>query len=70
MNELVEPLLSTNDRHSPLWLKLKRELEARLATLRAQNDGDKDERSTAMLRGRIAELKILLALGNEPTALE
>jgi len=63
--ETVEPVLSTSDRQSGLWLKLVKHMEARMTVLRAQNDGDHDERKTALLRGRIAELKGLIALAED-----
>ena len=66
MIEPVEPLMTQAERNSALWRKLRKNLEQRLDTLRAQNDGDKDERATAMLRGRIAEVKTLLTLGDDP----
>ena len=51
------------DKHSPLWLRFKEEfLVPRLAELRMRNDGELDENETAKLRGRIAELKAILAL--------
>lgn len=54
--------LSESDTRSEVWLRLKSHMEDRLQTLRAQNDGDLDEVKTAKLRGRINELKYLLAL--------
>ena len=41
-------------------------MNARLAIHRTQNDGDKDPIGTAHLRGRIAEAKFVLTLGNDP----
>lgn len=68
MNEpaRVEPLLTVGDRLSPLWAKVSKHLEARLHSLRCQNDGDKNTEETAKLRGRIAEIKALLDHGKEP----
>jgi hypothetical protein len=60
--------LELNDRHSPTWAKLRRHLEARITELRRQNDSDADPMKTAKLRGRIAELKGLLSLGNPASA--
>ncbi len=59
-----EPLLSETDRHSALWLKLKKHFEERIALLRARNDNDLDEAKSARLRGRIAETKYFLGLGD------
>jgi len=61
----VEPVLSTADRQSALWLKLAKHVENRILTLRKQNDADQPESKTALLRGRIAELKALLALAED-----
>lgn len=56
--------LTDEERASPAWQKLRRYMEDELATLRIANDAsDLDPISTARLRGRIAELKTLLALG-------
>jgi len=48
------------DRNSPVWRKVEAYIEERIDELRMQNDTDKDATETARLRGRIAELKILL----------
>lgn len=58
--------LTAGERQSPLWLKLKDHLEARLRMARGKLEGDQPETSTANWRGRVAELKGLLALGDEP----
>jgi hypothetical protein len=56
--------LTDNDRASGFWLRLKAHLEERLATNRLVNDNiSLTEQDTAVLRGRIRELKALLALG-------
>ena len=57
--------LSKNDKLSALWAKITVHLEDRLAELRAQNDGDLTEAQTAKHRGRIAEVKSLLDLGED-----
>lgn len=46
-------------------MRLHAHYTQRLADLRVQNDGDKDDIWTARQRGRIAEIKILLDLGEE-----
>lgn len=50
----------------PTWIKLKKYLEARQALLRAKNDASVDAAKTEKLRGRLAEIKHLLAL-DQPT---
>jgi hypothetical protein len=54
--------LGADDLESPTWHRLSEYLEKRLARLREQNDGDQSEADTAKLRGRIAELKLILSL--------
>jgi hypothetical protein len=57
-------ILTPADRQSAVWLKLKEHYTKRLNTLREQNDGNLDLEATAKIRGRIAEAKQFLALGN------
>ena len=45
-----------------LWRQVKEFYTARLDALRKENDGDSTPEKTAKLRGRIAEVKMLLAL--------
>jgi hypothetical protein len=66
----VEPLMTTYDRHSALWMKLAKHLEQRLDILRKQNDGPMTPEETERQRGRIAEVKSLLTLGKEPIQAE
>lgn len=47
---------------SPTWRAIRERAELRLDELRRKNDAELDEMQTAKLRGRIAELKELLAL--------
>lgn len=56
--------ISANDRSTGLWLRLKAHLEERLALARLRNDKLLPEYETAMLRGEIACLKRLIALGD------
>lgn len=57
-------MITDADRRSPLWRKIEKHIEARTAELRVTNDAlSLPERDTAVIRGRIAELKNLLALG-------
>ena len=62
---MSEPLLTVNDRTSAVWQKLKPYFEKRLESLRRKNDGDKSPEQTAKLRGQIAEVSHLLALGTD-----
>ena len=58
--------LAPHERQSAVWIKLRDHMVQRLTDLRSKNDGSHDAETTANLRGRIAQLKELLALGNEP----
>lgn len=49
--------LTPQERESSVVSKLLAHIDQRLATLRAQNDEDVDERKTSKNRGRIAEVK-------------
>ena len=51
------------DLASPLWHALKTHLEDRLQSLRTQLETDQPPEKTANLRGRIAEVKRILSLG-------
>lgn len=56
-------ILDTHERRSAAGVKLAEYLEQRLADHRAMNDDEKNtDVETAVLRGRIAELKNLLNL--------
>lgn len=59
--------LTEQEIHSAVWIKLRDHMADRLEALRCQNDGDLDPLATARLRGRIAAIKELLALGQPPT---
>lgn len=56
-------VLSLRDRNSETWLKVRTAIEARIEQYRRQNDNDLAPDKTAILRGRIQELKNLLAAG-------
>ncbi len=58
--------LNDTERNSAPWQKVKAELESRLDLFRRKNDSNLDAEQTAKLRGRIAEIKNLLALGEPP----
>lgn len=55
--------LTNTDRSSDTWMRIREFLEKRLEGYRAQNDGDLPPDATAKLRGRIAEVKAIIALG-------
>jgi hypothetical protein len=55
-------MLNAEDLRTPTWRRAREQFEARLATARLQLEKDTDPVTTAKLRGRIAELKELLAL--------
>lgn len=57
-------VLDRDDLRSPTWARIESHLRDRLAELRERNDADADEARTAKTRGRIAELKELLALAH------
>lgn len=60
-------LLERHELDHPVWLKIKAHLEARIQSLREQNDSlNLTDEQTSALRGRIAEDKELLRLGEEP----
>ena len=57
-------MLTEHDLSSEVWLKIEKHLNTRLEQRRRDNDSDSlDEIKTARLRGRIAEIKDLLAFG-------
>lgn len=57
--------LDQQDLRSSLWLRLQEHLAGRLQELRCQNDGQLSHDDTNKLRGRIAELKTILALAEQ-----
>ena len=57
--------INAADRMNPLWPKVMDLLTQRLGELRVQNDRDMTEAQTANLRGRIAEIKALMAQNND-----
>lgn len=58
--------LAPHERTSPLWIGLERHMQRELEELRARNDAHLPPERTADIRGRIAQLKALLALADEP----
>lgn len=64
-------ILSASDKLNPLWISLMSHWTARLEQQRMQLEGNKSETDTAVLRGRIAEIRACMRLNNEvPAALE
>jgi len=61
--------LEPADRLNPLLAKLIKGWTEELAALRAKNDNPLSHEETASLRGRIAQLKAHIALGDEPPVL-
>lgn len=59
----TELSLTDHDRRSATWIKIKAVLEARIDLYRRQNDNELTPERTAALRGKLAELKHLLAAG-------
>lgn len=58
--------LAPHERTNPLWVGLERHMRQSLADLRALNDTSMPPDRTEHIRGRIAQLKALLALADEP----
>ena len=55
-------ILQEHELTGSTWLRIKEHLEERLALLRAKNDASKSIEETEKLRGRIDEVKFMLAL--------
>ncbi len=58
--------VAPHERTNPLWVSLERHMRKSLAELRALNDTSLPPDRTEHIRGRIAQLKALLALADEP----
>ena len=58
--------LHPQDRTNPLWMRLEAHLQQTLAELRVLNDASLPPERTENTRGRIAQIKALLALADEP----
>ena len=58
--------LAPHERASPLWKSLERHMQEQIDELRRWNDASLPPERTEKLRGRIEQLKVLLALGDEP----
>jgi hypothetical protein len=61
--------LTEHEQHTALWRRIEEDLHKHLDNLRKQNDGNLNESATSALRGRIAECKRFLAMG-EPIAID
>lgn len=55
-------MLTLQDKQGATAERLRRLLGARIEAVRTKLEGDHDDRTTTKLRGRLAELKELLAL--------
>ena len=62
--------LTNFERDTPLWKKLERHLLDRVEEARRRIEADLNDIETAKLRGRILELKALLAQANPDPAEE
>ena len=58
----MSTILTNEDRASATWARLRKHLNDRRDALRTKNDQPMSEAETAVLRGRIAEIKALLDL--------
>lgn len=58
--------LTDRDRDSDLWRRILAHLNQSLDSLRKQNDSPAGEVETAAIRGRITQLKALIALDKPP----
>lgn len=66
MNKPEPPFyLTEGEKLSPVWQKLVTYFEDRLLKLQIANSGDLNEIDTAKTRGKIAEVKMLLALNRD-----
>ncbi len=59
-------ILEKEDFTSGTWKRLVMVLEARIAVLQKELEQDLDDVKTALVRGRIKELRRLLTEGKEP----
>ena len=66
---MTEPILTEGDRHSAVWQKMKKYLDAELAVLRKRNDKHLPDDGNMRLRERINAVKDLLALGEDKPVL-
>jgi hypothetical protein len=57
----MSTLLTLDERRGAAWQRLRKHIDMRIDVLRRINDNDADAATTAKTRGRIAELRRLLA---------
>ncbi len=62
--------LTEGERRNPLMATLIVGWTEELAFLRVRNDGPLTHDETLTLRGRIAQMKVLIALGDKPPVIE
>jgi hypothetical protein len=58
--------LEPQDRTNPLWIRLEAHLQQALAEQRLMNDSTQTMERTENIRGRIAQIKLLLNAGQAP----
>jgi hypothetical protein len=63
MSDTNELALTDADRNTAAWLKIRAHLQQRLDALRRMNDNELSVEKTATLRGKIQEIKELIAAG-------
>lgn len=63
---LIDFTIEESDKLTPLWRLLVAHYEARLQSLREQNDGTMDQDARNKLIGQIAEVKRFLKLNEKP----
>ncbi len=67
LKQIIESFLTDDERTSPVWQSVQGHLERMIAKKRIENDNPKlTDVETATLRGHIACLTAILALGKEP----
>ena len=71
---MIEPelplALTQEQKRSVLWGLICEHMNKKLELHRRQLEGDKDEKATSALRGRIAELRSLLSLSDDPRKID
>lgn len=63
---MIEELeIYESDKQTSIWIKLNKHYQSKLDMLRRKNDQPQSEIETAMLRGKISEIKAFLDLTKE-----
>lgn len=65
-----EDFLTTSEKQSPLWAKLKRMMVSRIERSHIRLEGSLSDADTNKARGRILELRSLIALDEDDPAVE